>query len=623
MKIRWLALVLVLTLFCGCGGPETETVPSEALPETKPTESVGFYDPYSYLEQATDGAVKAYPLDIENTTGIAFLGDDILLFSGYPNTTLTLLAGENRYIKAEISLSCPVSPEDPGVTVSTGGVTYVDETSRELVFLNEMLAEIRRFPLPDGCGTAALSADGKLLYYCTADALRVLDLETELDRLIKEMHFPCQDLTALHCGDTVLQCSATYDDGNSYTLFFSAETGELLYETQGDVPLWTEGDLYFTIHMDGEYRELISGSLHFGPSILVAETEPWDTVPVLEQQSVLLYSKDGSSSVLDCYHLESGLHTARVTLPGGYEPFSVRSDPSETALWFLCCDPYTGQNILCAWDLDKASTEDSKNYLQPRWDWENPDLDGLARCRTLADRISDEHDVQILLWTEATEFQPNDYTLVPEYQVPLIEKRLYELDGILSCYPDGFLREAASRSSGRLNICLVRGIYGSADTGALESAAGIQYWDQNINIYLAVTLGDDMARHVHHELFQIIDSRVLSICSAYDNWNDLNPQNFQYDRDYTSNIRQNDWNLVAGDERYFIDFSAMTCPNEDRAKIMEYAMMEDQGNTFASAPMQAKLRQLCLGIRQAFHLELASQSFRWEQYLTEPLAPSQ
>lgn len=619
MKIRWFSLVLVLTLFCGCAGPKAETVPSETLPESKPTEPVGFYDPYSYLEQVTDGAVKAYPLDIENTLGIRFLGDDILLFSGYPDTTLTLLAGETRYIKAEVSLSCPISPEDPGVAVCTRGVTYVDEASRELVFLNETLAETARISLSDGCDSAALSADGRFLYYCTADALRVLDLETGLDRLIKEMFFPCQELTTLHCGDTVIQCAATHRDGNSYTIFFSAETGELLYETQKDVPLWTQDDLYFTTHMDGEYRELISGSLHFGPSVLVTETNYYDIAPVLEQQSVLLFSQDDSAITLDCYHLESGLHTAQLTLPKGYTPFTIQSDPAENTLWFLCCDPYTGQNILCAWDPDKSTADGTENYLQPRWDWENPNLEGLARCTVFADVISEKHDVRILIWTDATELLPSSYTIVPEYQVPLIAKRLFELDEILSCYPDGFLREAASRSSGMLNICLVRAIYGNADTVAPESAPGIQYWDGNGNIRLAVTLGDDMARHFHRQLFYIVDSRILSSCSAYDNWNNLNPPGFQYGNSYTASVRQDDVNLTSGENRYFIDFSAMISPCEDRASIMEYAMMDGQEDVFSSEPMQAKLRQLCLGIREAFHLEQSTEIYRWEQYLSEPL----
>lgn len=624
MKMRWVALFLALFLLCGCEAEQrAETAPSEStvptLSETKPTEPVGFYEPDSTLEQATAGAVKAFPLGTENADGIRFLGEDLLLFCG---TRLTLLTGESLYVKAEVQLPCPVSPTDPGVTVDAQGVTYVDISARELVFLDETLTETKRVGLPEGCGTAGFSADRKLLYYCTADAVRVLDLETGLDRLLKEMFFPFQDLVGLHCGDTVLQCSVTHDDGSQYTLFFSADTGALLYEAMEDMTLWTRNDFYFTIHMDGAYRELLSGSQDFGPSVLVTEQEPLGVEPVLCQQSLLLYtlSGNGAATKLDYYHLETGAHTAQVELPGEYYPTSTQPDPEEKTLWFLCFDAKAQQNILCAWELDQSATGDTAQYLQPRWDWENPDLEGLSQCSALAARISMKHDVQILIWTDATQFQPWDYTLVSEYQVPLIRDRLAKLDEILSCYPAGFLEEAASETgSGALSICLVRAIWGNADTGALDSAAGLQYWDQDANAYLAITPGQDMEQHIHHELFHIIDSRVLSSCAAYDNWNDLNPPNFHYDSDYASNLQRDDWELVSGEQRYFIDMYSMSFPKEDRARIMEYAMMPNQEDTFRSDPMQAKLRQLCLGIREAFHLEQEPVVYRWEQYLKTPL----
>ena len=43
---------------------------------------------------------------------------------------------------------------------------------------------------------------------------------------------------------------------------------------------------------------------------------------------------------------------------------------------------------------------------------------------------------------------------------------------------------------------------------------------------------------------------------------------------------------------------------------------------FQSAPMQAKLRTLCVGIRKAFDLEEKPEVYRWEQYLHEPLDPT-
>jgi len=628
MKEKWPALVLAMLMLCGCSGPnEGESAPAESTMPTlhtaKPTEPVGFYAPESPLELATDGAVKTFPLSVDHAWGIRFLGEDIVLFSGHDVTTLTLLSGEARYIRAQVQLPCPVSPDDPAVTVSQRGLTYVDRNSRMLVFLNNALEEVSRIPLPEGCGDPVLSADRRMLYYCSADALRVLDLETGLDRLLKEMSFPCQELTGLHCNDTVLQCSVMFDDGGRRTLFLSVQDGSLLHEAAENIPFWTSDDFYFTAVMDGEYQELITGSRNSAPAVLVINSEPEALAPVPDQKSILIYSLNSAdSTVLDFYQLEDGIRTAQVTLPGMGFPRSVHSDSSGSTLWFLCTDSATGQDTLCAWNPAASAVEDEETYLQPRYSRENPDLDGLEQCSTLARRISVKHDVQILIWTEAAAFQPWDYELVPEYQVPLIRRRLEELDEILSCYPAGFLEKAASQTgNGRLSICLVRSINGKPDTGALDSAVGLQFWDQDARAYLAITLGHDMAQHIYHELFHIIDSRVLSSCSAYDSWNDLNPKDFSYDSGYASGNLQKNQDLITGENRYFIDRYSMSYPKEDRARIMEYAMLEGHREDFQSAPMQAKLRTLCLGIREAFGLEGEPVIYRWEQYLQSPLAP--
>ena len=64
----------------------------------------------------------------------------------------------------------------------------------------------------------------------------------------------------------------------------------------------------------------------------------------------------------------------------------------------------------------------------------------------------------------------------------------------------------------------------------------------------------------------------------------------------------------------------MSFPKEDRARIMEYAMLDGYDDYFTSPTMQAKLHQLCLGIRKAFNLEKSPDVYRWEQYLDDSIA---
>lgn len=627
MNRKWLVLLLAL-LLCGCRNLQTPAeAPGAAVPAiavTEPTEPVGFYAPDSLAEEASGGAVKVFPLGLNDALGIRFLGEDILLFSGHDATTLTLLSGESRYVKAQLQLPCPVLPDDPAVIVDERGIAYVDHDNRVLITLNDRLEEIHQVTLPENCGATALSADRRRLYYCTDDALRVLELETGLDRLLREMTYPVQELTALHCDDTVLECGTVYDDGSRHSLFFAADTGVLLYEIAGDLPLWTQEDFYVSLHMDGTYPEWLTGTGDSEPQVLVLEPEPAAMLPVPELRGMLTYRcGDNHDALLECYQLESEAKIAQVTLPDIPEPRSPQWEPLTNTLWFLSADRSAGQDVLYAWTLDDSPITDEGTYLQPRWSRANPDIEGLAECSLLARRISVKHGVHVLIWADATAFQPWDYTLVPEYQVPLIRRRLEELDDILSCYPEGFLKQAASGTgSGRLSICLVRSINGKAGTGALDRAMGLQFWDDEARAYLAITTGPDMAQHLYHELFHIIDSRILSTCNAYDDWNKLNPKGFSYDAQYTSSLSNEGRSFLAEDNRYFIDLYAMTYPKEDRARIMEYAMLEGQAHLFQSAPMQAKLRTLCLGIRKAFDLQQEPVTYRWEQYLETPLGPS-
>ena len=608
MKRGWLTLVLALVMLCKCQAePRMESAPSDHIPsETKPTESVGFCEPETLPETILSDSLRVYPLGTDSASGIAFCGPDILLFSGDEKTMLTLLSG-NMAVKAETSLSCPVSADDAGVVVTDHGVTYADRNTCQLVFLDRMLTEIRRIPLPADCSTMALSADGLLLYYCTPEALRVLDLETGLDRLIRQMQFPVQNLTGLHGNDTIMQCAVTNSAGYSSTLFLSAENGALLYEAHEETSLQTHGDLYFTTRMDGGYLELISGSAHFGPSILVPPQDFDGILPVLSRHSLVLYSYHDNATLLDYYDLQSGTRPSRAEFPDFIIPRSIQPDPEDNTLWFLYFDRNSQQDMLCAWDLDRSASGDEAQYLQNRWNQRAPDLEGLAQCQALADEISVRHGVRILLWTEAVQILPHDHTLVPEYQVPLIQKRLYELNEILSRYPDGFLEEAASGTSGGLiNICLVREI-----SDGVESPASLQFWDRDADTYVALTVGSDVGSHIHRDLFYIINSHVLGNCKVYDDWNSLNPKRFRYGSDSWSE----EW--LSEGNRYFVDQQSMDSPLEDRARIMECAMTPGQEDIFQSQPMQAKLRKLCLGIRKAFRLE--SGTYPWEQYLATPL----
>jgi len=48
-------------------------------------------------------------------------------------------------------------------------------------------------------------------------------------------------------------------------------------------------------------------------------------------------------------------------------------------------------------------------------------------------------------------------------------------------------------------------------------------------------------------------------------------------------------------------------------------MMDGNEDCFESETMQKKLRQLCIGIREAFGMKHYAEPLLWEQYLQEPI----
>ena len=625
MKYRWLVLGFTLFLLWGCAAPpEPETLPATE-PEgtaavTEAAVPSGFYLPDSDMELTTEGALQIFPLGHIDARGIRFMGDDILVFSGTDSTVLTLLTGDDRYISAGRELDCSLSPGGPGVSVTREGLSYYDAAAGVLVILDKKLEETESIPIPNHPAAAVL--DRNRVYYCTGDGLRVLEPESGIDRLLKQMSFPHQELTGIHRDGTVLECSIRHEDGSSHLLYLSADNGSLLYETAGPQFLHTEKDFYFAIRSDGNYRELLSGSSHFGPSLLVTDHKNPLIEPVSGSPSAIIAmpDADGQSTLLDYYDLESGHRPYQITAPGCIQPRSILADPSEKALWFLYRDARQA-DILCRWNLTRSETADSVSYLRPRSTLEAPDWEGLQHCQTEADAIGEKHGVRILIWQDAVCRPPGGHTLIPEYQVPLINFCLKQLDQLLSRYPAGFLKEAATNTgNGYLTICLVRAIEADPGSGVAAHTGSLQYWDDQANAYLAVAAADSMEQALYHGLFHFLESHLLCNSKSCDDWQCLNPKNFDYTYDYAVNLSRDDPDLISGENRAFIDYHSMTFPKEDRARIMEYAMVPGQEDCFSSAIMQKKLRTLCLGIREAFSLD-SDTAYPWEQYLAEPIAP--
>ena len=117
-----------------------------------------------------------------------------------------------------------------------------------------------------------------------------------------------------------------------------------------------------------------------------------------------------------------------------------------------------------------------------------------------------------------------------------------------------------------------------------------------------------------------METHILNESIAFDQWNALNPSGFEYDYDYQANAQRDAGVYLRGENKAFIDTYSMSFPKEDRARIMEYAMLPGNQELFRSEILQKKLLTLCQGIREAYGLKKSEEVFVWEQYLEKSLA---
>ena len=619
MKKILLALLCCL-LFMGCSSevPETETA-SPTPPVTEATEPLGYYDPNSSLEAATNGAAKCYPLTDVMCSDILTLGENILLIAAEENSAeLTLLSGENLVPTAELHISGWLSGDSYSLHYWNNGISFYEEGTNQTVVVDNNLRVVSFIDAPEGLiGEPILSSDLSTLYYCTADSLRALELDTGISRCVKEMDYPYQVLTGLHMNDTVLTCIYRDSTLDPRTMFLSTETGATLHTVFNDPSFYSWGDRYFTVTVESSLVSRIFGTMGDQTMTLNLPEDVFQYFLPRNNAAITVTSWDDVHLLVNYYDLSTGMRTGALNLTSDTYPWAFCAY-GEGKICFLQYDREYESQVLCIWDTTQSPVIDDHCYTGLYYTRDDPDIEGLAACRAYAEEIGNRYGIEVLIHKEAAAVEPYDYDLEYEHLVGVLHRELELLDKNLSRYPEGFLSTLADRFDG-ITICIVRSLTGTAEAGSLESADGIQFLN-GYRAYIALAAPYNTEYALYHELCHLIDTVVITESGAYDRWDELNPKGFAYDFDYIANQIRDGSAWLQDSNRSFIDTYSMSFPKEDRARIMEYAMTDGNAFYFRSTTMQAKLLLLCQGIREAFGLRKSPETFLWEQYLNMSLA---
>lgn len=576
----------------------------EPLPEpAAPAETAQVH---ALMERSADGALQIYQPEDPQTYGILPTDDGLLVFSGREQTTVTRYTGSPLTYAGSVTLAGQVS-------MAEGFLSRVDFFFREgstLVRMDHRLRETGRWELPeDLSGTAIPSADGSRIFYCTDTALRVLETETGINRVLREMAYGNQQVSQTAMDDTLVLVTFVTAEGSQETLCIHTESGQLQAQLPGQMGLWDAEGRWYACISRGHTQSLLFGEAFQDPQELLVPLAAQGSVFLPEENAAIVPAEGAEGFSLHRYDLNTGRRTASVELAGLPAPYGICGKGD--TVWFLAG---TEDPLLYRWDTPASPVEDPADHTQAYHTRDNPDVEGLVRCADYARQLSEKHGVEILIYEDAVAVQPSDRILTEEYRVPLLEDALTRLDENLSHYPEGFLRTLSGRFDG-LKICLVASVTGGDPAEDPHSSLGAGFRD-GYTPYIVLSTGADTRQVLYHELCHLIDTVVLNESIAYDQWNKLNPAGFSY-----GNHGQRGETLwLEGSSRCFIDTYSMGYPMEDRARIMEYAMIPGNEEYFRSLAMQSKLLALCQGIREAFRLEQWPEGFLWEQYLNTSLA---
>lgn len=616
---RLFPLLLMCLLLCGCTRDASRIPPTciQDIP-TFPPETTPDASTQSPL---SPGISTQFPLYLGQVQAIFSLDNQLLALSGGDCTTLTVLSCDTLTQLSSLTLDFSLEPQDPSLVFFPGGFSFFDPIRQETLLFDTALRQTSRIAAPtDLTGKPILSSDCQTLFYCTADSLRAWDLGSGIRRCLREMSFSSQTLTGVHFGGTLLQCLVE-EDGARKTRFFSGETGQEISGFNGEITLISEENRYYATVSAGTYQVPVFGTQQALPQMLI----PTDLSSVCfflpRQNAAVAASTDPDGALLlEYYDLLTGHRRASITLPDFQTPKSAVICQDST-VDLLFSHPETDHDFLLRWDISDTSPTlllDYNCYTQPYYSASAPDSQGLSRCQAYADSIARRYGIEILLGKDAVECPPWDYTLEPEHLVSILWRELELLDNRLSQFPDSMISDTASHFSS-FKIALVRQIHGNSDSGSLSTATGVQYLS-GTDAYVVLAVGTYSRQALYHELFHAMETHIFAKSTAFDQWDSLNPSGFSYDYDYLSNASRNSGVYFSEENRAFIDTFSMSYPKEDRARIMEYAILPGNQTLFDYPILQAKLTTLCQGIREAYGLKKSATVYPWEQYLKKSLA---
>ena len=241
-----------------------------------------------------------------------------------------------------------------------------------------------------------------------------------------------------------------------------------------------------------------------------------------------------------------------------------------------------------------------------------------------AEAMSEKYGVEVLIADQCdTVLTDHDAELLLDEAD--ISQALDTVDYVLGRYPEGFFEQLKHNTYKEIEVQLLGVLKKDYSTEEMTYISGgfVSYsYPGKLLMALDARMSnpEDVVNPIlegtmYHEFSHIIDKR-LEFDSKYRDdasysemgWLELNPEGFEYNDSYYGTL----------DAQYadcFVDAYACTNSTEDRARIMESAMLGDESVFKNKSGVKQKLEYYCRGIRDSFDVTDWPEVLPWEEII--------
>lgn len=581
---KLIPFLFALLLLLGCSKNTTPTHSTASSSGTKPT---------------NNDMLLEYPLPSAGYTEIVPTENDLFLLTDIDKgTSVEVFSLRSRTVSTTFIVPCSVSQKAGTLQFGSDSVIYYDLDEDSIVLLNSMYETCKSFHIPnDHLGNLIISPNMQDIYYTAKNGIFVYNFQTEITKQLK-----AQDGLVLEesiFGGKVLKC---FDNKNNICYFYTSD-GHSFTLPEDTTIFSTSGDAYLA-EIENPWEQFFAAGFLDRPAYEINNNSDAYSV-VAGLGAIVATDYNPGATTISVYDIQTGSQLANYPLNSSKAVFGFEwHEKLQRLLYFTSTkfDKYT----LCMLDLQQTESTTSDGITIPYYSSQNPDLEGIAQCREIAQELSSTYNVDIQLSPDfhsisnGCRFQ-NEYRSVPyRSALDILSSALEKIRAL------DLGLAAKNTPSKQIHIGLFHKVIN--DRVSIDHG---YFWNQG-DFYIALSNETNIEVQLYHALGVFLESRINSIGSYFDDWEDYNPYGFAYLPyfDIQSEVLPDYYS-----DECFISKLSIISPTEDRAEIFRAALNPENKSKFKSYNLHKKLSLFCDGLNELFDLDPYEVDYPWDDCL--------